>query len=192
MAEDRSSGYEAVAQQFMAARSDSGRALVSRWAADLPAGACVLDVGAGVGTPLTSALVSAGLRVWAIDAAPTLVAAFRQRLPTVPIACEAAEDSAFFGRRFDAIMAVGLLFLLPEDRQTHLLQRLSAVLEPGGRLLFSAPYQRASWTDVLTGRTARSLGSAGYRSLLAPCGLKIIGTATDEGGSNYFEAQKPV
>ena len=190
MTEDLSRGYEAAAERFMAARSASGRAVVRGWAASLPPGASVVDVGSGHGEPLTSALVEAGLRVWAIDASPTLCAALRRRLPGVVVACEPAERSAFFDRRFDAALAVGLIFLLPREGQRALIRRLSGVLVPGGRLLFSAPRQIGVWEDVLTGRTCRSLGAAAYGRLLAEAGLRVIGEREDEGGSCYHEAQR--
>ena len=174
----------------MSVRSGSGRTTIESWAAALPHGGSVVDVGAGSGEPLTSALIDAGLDVFAIDAAPSMVAAFRKRFPGVPVVCEAAEQSTFFGQTFDGVLAVGLVFLLPEERQYKLLQRLSAVLNPGGRLLFSAPHQLCTWTDLLTGRESRSLGAEAYQHCLATCGVQIIGQYTDEGETHYFDAQK--
>lgn len=174
----------------MAVRSSAGRALVQKWAALLPAGGSVIDVGAGSGEPLTSALLEAGLAVSAIDASATMVAAFRRRFPGVEVACEPAERSRFFGRTFDAALAVGLIFLLPADSQRDLIRRLSGVLKPQGRLLFTAPREVCAWDDNLTGRPSSSLGAEEYRRILANSGLHLIEEHVDEGGAHYYLAQK--
>ena len=192
MSEDASNGYEAVAEAFMRLRSTTGLAAVRKWAASLPRGGAVLDVGAGSGEPLAGALIEAGLDVFAIDAAPTMVAAFRRRFPGAEIACEPAERSAFFDRTFDGALAVGLVFLLPADAQRDLIRRMAAALNPGGRLLFSAPRQVCAWDDSLTGQPSSSLGAAAYRRIIADCGLRFIGEHVDEGGNCYYEARKRI
>jgi len=188
--DEPSNGYDAVAREFMSVRSASGRDVVADWAASLHAGASVVDVGAGHGEPLTAALIKAGLSVSAIDASPAMVAAFKERFPGVPVACEAAEESAFFRRGFDAVLCVGLVFLPPADRQPALLARICAALKPGGRLLFSAPLPACEWTDVLTGRPSVSLGAEAYGRILKGVGVTVVGERTDEGGTTYYEAIK--
>lgn len=191
MSIDPSNGYDAIAQTFIDTRGCAGGALIKRWAESLPPEATIVDVGAGYGEPLTRILMETGLRVWAIEASPKLAQAFRKRFPTTDLACEAAETSAFFNERFDAILCVGLVFLLSEHGQAALLKRFAAVLKPSGRLLFSAPWQIGSWDDLLTGRQSHSLGRTAYIQLLENQGLKLIATHEDEGGSHYYEAQKP-
>lgn len=190
MSADTSNGYDAIADTFVAARSDVGLDLVTLWAASLPKGASIVDVGAGHGLPLTRALVEVELDVFAIEASQTLAAALRCNLPGVKIACEPAETSAFFHRTFDAAIAVGLIFLMEEVTQAELLRRIAGALRPGGRLLFSAPHQTCAWTDLLTGQSSRSLGHAAYQRLLSANALTLITEHTDEGGSHYFEACK--
>lgn len=190
MSEDLSNGYEAVAEEFMAVRGSSGRAVVGKWASALPRAGAVLDVGAGSGEPLTAVLIEAGFHVAAVDASPALVAAFRRRFPGIEVACEPAERSDFFNRTFDGILSVGLVFLLPEDRQRDLIRRMAGALNPGGRLLFSAPRQVCVWDDILTGLRSSSLGADEYRRLIAGCGLDFLCEHVDEGGTHYYEARK--
>ena len=190
MTTDFSHGWDAVAGASMAARSTVGVEVVRRWARQLPKGGTVVDLGCGFGEPVTRTLIDARLEVWGVDASPALVAEYRRRFPDCPVACEAAETSALFGRRFDGAVAIGLIFLLPEADQRRLIARLADALVAGGRLLFSAPQQECAWNDLLTGRPSRSLGEAAYREGLGAVGLTLEGQSTDAGGNHYFEATK--
>jgi len=114
---DRSNGYERVSKQFLAGRGRApstavGAREVRDWARTLPRGATVLELGCGSGLPITKQLVDQGLSVFAVDASPSMVQAFRKNFPEVPIACEAVEESTFFERTFDAVVSWGLIFLL--------------------------------------------------------------------------------
>ncbi len=192
MSSDRSEGWEAIAGQFIARRSRVGAALVRTWAREhLNAGATILDVGCGSGIPIAQGLIDDGYRVAGVDASPSLLAAFARNFPDMPAQCAAAQDSMFFHRTFPAIVSVGLIFLLEAEDQRHVLGKLAAALEPGGRLLFSAPGEPCRWRDTLTDRTSISLGTAAYTRLLDTAGLRLAGCHVDEGGNNYFDAMKP-
>jgi cyclopropane fatty-acyl-phospholipid synthase-like methyltransferase len=169
-------------------RSTIGVATVRAWARSLPAGASILDLGCGHGVPITTALIKDGFDLYGVDASPSMVAEFQLRLPHTPVACEAAEKSAFFGLRFDGIIAIGLMFLLPVRAQRQLIGRVAAALNPNGRFLFMAPTQRASWRDVLTRRRSISLGAAEYTALLTAAGLDLVEEYVDEGENHYYEA----
>ena len=192
---DRSNGYEAVAAEFLARRG-SGRSTgvgvveVRKWARTLPRGATVIDLGCGPGFPLSEVLVAEGSNVFAVDAAPSFVQAFRRSLPNVPVACEAVQDSKFFDRTFDGVLAWGLLFLLPPDDQCRLIQRIAGILVPGGRLLFTSPATPCVWNDAMTGLESRSLGAAEYRTRLSEAGLFITAEYDDEGDNHYFDVTK--
>ncbi len=167
---DRSSGYEAVATQFIRGRDQSaiGVSTVRSWAELLPAGTTVLDLGCGHGAPISDALMKDEFIVYGIDASPSLIAEFYRRFPQAHVACEAVEQSLFFRRTFDGILAIGLLFLLNAETQEKLIRRVAEALNPGGRFLFTAPIQRATWQDILTGRLSVSLGAEGIHE--DPCG----------------------
>jgi SAM-dependent methyltransferase len=192
MPDDPSEGWDALAQRFMQMRSGVGADLVRNWAiAHFPAGSAIVDVGCGSGVPIAEALIGAGFAVSGIDASPRLAAAFRARFPDAPVACEAAQVSAFFDRTFDAAVCVGLIFLLSEADQAALIGRVAQALKPGGRFLFTAPLQACEWPDNLTGRLSRALGQAAYAALLDAHGLSLVASHSDEGGNHYYEAIKP-
>lgn len=192
---DRSNGYEAVAAEFLARRG-SGRSTgvgvhaVRAWARMLPSGAAVIDLGCGPGFPITEVLVAEGLDVFAIDAAPSFVEAFRRNLPNTPVVCEAVQDSTFFHRAFEGVLAWGLMFLLSPEDQRRLIQRIAGILVPGGRLLFTSPPEPLVWNDAMTGLESRSLGAEEYRRQLSAVGLWVTSEYEDEGQNHYFDASK--
>ena len=194
---DLSNGYESVAAAFLAGRGRApstaiGARLVREWARTLPRGAAVVDVGCGSGLPITKVLVSEGLNVYAIDAAPSLVEAFRHTLPQTPVVCEAVEDSLFFNRLFDGVLAWGLIFLLLPDVQRSLIRRMADILVPGGRLLFTSPAEPLVWNDAMTGMESRSLGAAEYRRLLSAGDISVSSEYEDEGQNHYFDSFKRI
>ncbi|MEX2179552.1 MAG: class I SAM-dependent methyltransferase [Gemmatimonadaceae bacterium] len=169
--------------------SNIGVAAVRLWARGLSPGGAILDLGCGSGVPIATALNNDGFAVYGIDASASLTASFRRRLPHAHVACEAVEDSRFFGRTFDGVIAVGLLFLLPPELQRHLIRKVGAALNPDGRFLFTSPAQVCAWTDVLTGRESHSLGAEEYKAALREAGLMLVGEYQDEGQNHYYDTR---
>jgi len=191
---DQSNGWEAVSGQLIRRRREFhiGVETLRAWAATLPPGASILDLGCGSGTPIVTTLTQLRFRVHGIDASPSMVAEFRRQLPQVPVACEPVETSRFFDTTFDAVVAIGLLFLLTEEVQKTIIGKVSAALTSGGRFLFTAPSQRCEWLDVMTGRPSVSLGAREYEKQLESVGFRLRTTYVDEGENHYFDAQKDV
>ncbi|HSR50331.1 MAG TPA: class I SAM-dependent methyltransferase [Acidobacteriota bacterium] len=189
---DRANGYETFASEFMARRKQSriGVATVRRWAKTLPRGATVLDLGCGCGMPISGALLEDGFQVYGVDASPSLIQAFRSRFPQAHVACETVAESAFYGREFHGVVAVGLMFLLNAEEQRDLIAKVALALVPGGRFLFSAPVETGTWRDVLTGRQSLSLGAEAYQEAISEAGLSLIAEPVDEGENHYYETQK--
>lgn len=190
---DRSNGYEAASGDFISrrTRSEVGVAAVREWAKALPPDAAVLDLGCGHGVPISQVLFDEGLTVYAVDASPSLIAAFRARFPHALAECSAVEESQFFGRTFDGIIAWGLMFLLAPDVQANLIHRVAEALKPGARFLFTAPRLACEWLDNLTGQTSVSLGSNAYRRIVEAAGLVVDDEADDEGQNHYYFVRKP-
>ena len=186
---DPSNGYEALAAEFIRRRDRTiGAATVRAWARQLPAGAAILELGCGFGEPISKVLIEAGFALHGVDASPSLVAAFGERFPQTPVVCETVEDSRFYDRSFDGVLAVGLMFLLPAETQRRLIRRVAPVLTSGGRFLFTASAQPQTWVDILTGLESVSLGAVEYRALLAQAGLTVAAEYVDEGGNYYYDA----
>jgi len=189
---DVSEDWETYAEDFIAIREQSviGVDVVRAWSYNLPQETSILDLGCGIGVPIASALIEEGFRVFGIDASPTMVAAFNRQFTDMKAICEPVESSTYFDRKFKGIVAIGLIFLLPNDIQRQLIHRISSPLEPKGHLLFSAPNQVCEWVDLTTGRTSRSLGEDTYIQLLSSAGLTLVDTYVDDGDNFYYHAMK--
>lgn len=197
MSEDGSNGYEGIAEIYVARRGTRplvgdaiGAVTVRAWAESFPPGRTVLDLGCGPGEPSTRILQEAGLATYAVDASPTMVAAFRERFPGVPIEQNTVEASELFHRTFDGVLAWGLLFLLEPAAQGLVIEKVARALEPGGRFLFTAPTEPLEWLDAMTDRPSRSLGAQTYQRLLQGAGLTWVSGAEDEGGNHYYFVEK--
>ncbi len=196
-ADDGSNGYEAVANIYIAGRGTRARVgesigagVVKAWAATFPPGATVLDLGSGPGEPSTRILQESGLNTYAVEASPTMVAAFRERFPGVPIERNTAEASEFFNRTFNGVLAWGLLFLLDPAAQALVIEKVARRLEPQGRFLFTAPREPLEWLDGMTDKRSYSLGEHTYERLLRAAGLAWVASAEDEGGNHYYFVEK--
>jgi 2-polyprenyl-3-methyl-5-hydroxy-6-metoxy-1,4-benzoquinol methylase len=189
---DKSNGYEQYANIFMRSRSPVvGVATMREWSRSLPAGCDVLDLGCGSGVPVSRVLIEEGHAVYGVDASVTLIATFRERFPTMHTECAAVEDSTFFDRTFDAVIAWGLMFLLHADSQKALISKVAAAMNPGGTFLFTSPRDPLSWNDVMTERPSVSLGLPEYERLLRAHGLLLTGERYDEGENHYYLVAKP-
>jgi len=192
---DESNGYDSIAEIYIKVRGRAingiGASTARAWAGTFNTGSVVLDLGCGTGIPVTKILLEAGLNAYAVDASPKMAEDFRQNFPHVPVACESVEGSSFFNRRFDGIIAVGLIFLMSEGTQRTLIAKMAAALNPGGKLLFTAPLDKVEWKDIMTEQVSRSLGAEEYRALIAAAGLSVGEEFRDEGGNHYFSGIRP-
>ncbi len=191
---DKSNGYEKIAKRFIEIRGRKidgiGASKVRNCLKSLPKKSSVLNLGCGTGIPITKVILEKEMEVYAIDSSETLVQEFKMNFPNIPVECESVENSSFFNKKFDAIIAWGLIFLISSDSQIRLLQKIANSLKSGGKLLFTAPKQKTEWEDLMTKKKSRSLGAKKYREVLLENELTLIQEFKDEGENHYFEAIK--
>jgi SAM-dependent methyltransferase len=189
---DSAKAYETRAHEFLQGRDQSliGIAIVDQWTRTLRKGANVIELACGGGYPITRVLEAAGLQLWALDSSPTLVAEFRTRFPTIPVQCARVQESDFFDRMYDAAVAIGLIFLLSASEQATLIRRVSKILVPRGRFLFTAPIEKGDWIDMNTGLECQSLGKASYEKCWEAAGFRLLATFSDKGANNYYEVER--
>ena len=189
---DKSNGYEEVAKLFMSERDSlTGVSTVRQWSRALPRGSSILEIGCGHGVPISHALIEDGFMLYGVDASATLMESFHKRFPGAHAEHSPFEDSAFFDRRFDAVLAVGLMFLLSPEVQYLLIRKVKHALNANGLFLFSSPKKVCAWKDILTHRESISLGADRYRELLQAEGLILVEEMYDEGNNHYYSVRKP-
>lgn len=189
--QDKSNGYEAIAEAFSHGRTLSiGPAIVRKWSARLQPSASILDLGCGSGIPISETLLHQGFTVYGVDASETLAAKFRERFPDAAVECNSVEESSFFNRTFDAVTAWGLLFLLSAETQRNLIGKVAGALNRNGHFLFTSPREACSWIDRMTGFPSISLGHEVYAEQLAAHGLLLVGTDEDQGSNHYYFATR--
>jgi cyclopropane fatty-acyl-phospholipid synthase-like methyltransferase len=191
---DSSNGYEKAAKEFIQIRGQKidgiGAGKVRHWVSSLPRKSSILDLGCGTGIPITKVLIDQGMVVYGIDASQSLLNEFRKKFPTSSVENAAVESSLFFERKFDAIIAWGLIFLISEENQIKVLQKTARSLKDGGKFLFTAPAERTEWEDIMSKQRSISLGAKKYKQILFGSGLSLIEEFKDEAGNHYYSAVK--
>ena len=190
MPDDGANGYEQHAETFMGARNPTiGLSVMRAWASQFASGSELLELGCGHGV-ISQVLLEAGLKLSVVDASPTLLREFHDRFPDVEIECSTAQESELLRRKYDGVVAWGLIFLLAETDQRLVLRRAADALRPGGRFVFTAPTEALTWKDSITEMPSLSLGAAVYAPLLQDLGLHVSPGVIDEGGNRYYEGIK--
>ncbi len=132
-------GYDRCGPRYNEARSSEGSPELESLLGDLPAGADVLDVGCGGGSPVTRAL-SERCALTGVDISPVQVEEARRRMPGARFIAADIMTLHFDAESFDAIVSFYALFHLPRDEHRPLLERFAGWLRPGGRLLISVAH----------------------------------------------------
>jgi 2-polyprenyl-3-methyl-5-hydroxy-6-metoxy-1,4-benzoquinol methylase len=191
MPDDGANGYEQYAEIFMRARNSKiGPSVMRKWASQLEPGSELLELGCGHGV-ISQVLLQADLHLSVVDPSPTLLRELHDRFPDVEMECSTAQASKLLSRKYDGVVAWGLIFLLAETDQRSVLRRAADALRPGGRLVFTAPSEALTWKDSITEMPSLSLGATVYEALLRELGLHISPGVIDEGDNFYYEAIKP-
>jgi trans-aconitate methyltransferase len=132
--------YERHARDWDADRRNAGwndKPWHDRFIAELPAGAMVLDLGCGSGSPIAQHMVECGLHVTGVDASPTLVSLCRERLPDQEWIV-ADMRALRLGRRFDGVLAWDSFFHLKPSDQRNMFDVFAEHVAPSGVLMFNA------------------------------------------------------
>ena len=113
------------------------RAWLDRFAALLPRGASILDIGCGFGEPIARHLIENGYAVAGTDSSPALIDLCRARFPDGEwIVADMRRLS--LRRRFDGLLAWDSLFHLRPEDQRGMFSVLRAHAAPGAALMFTS------------------------------------------------------
>jgi SAM-dependent methyltransferase len=119
-------------------------------AAHVTAGTRLLDAGCGAGLLALLAHLR-GAQVTALDAAPTLLAVVRERVPAADVREGDLEALPFADASFDAVTAVNSIFYASDIAAA--MRELARVVRPGGRVVITAwgpPEQCEALADLFS------------------------------------------
>lgn len=128
--------YAAEAEIYAGRNRELGAARLQRFAARLPAGGKVLELGCGGGQD-SEALLALGLDVSPTDGSPELAAEAQKRLRR-PVSVLLFEDLVA-DAAFDGVWANACLLHVPRSALPGILARVQRALRPGG--VFYASYK---------------------------------------------------
>jgi len=175
--------YDRQARAYDASRS---RALfeagwLQRFAATLPPGGRVLDLGCGAGEPIAGWLMAGGFAVTGVDLSVPMLEIARARWPGGD--WRRADMRALdLGETFDGIVAWDSFFHLAPDAQRACIARMARHLAPGGTLLLTVGPDAGEAEGHVGGEPVyhASLSPAGYATCLEENGLRLTGFLAED------------
>lgn len=167
---------------------------IARFAALLPPGGRVLDIGCGGGAPIAATLIGQGFAVTGLDASAPLLGLCRQRFPDGEW-IEGDMRQMALGRMFDGLVAWDSFFHLDHDAQRAMFPRFAAHAAPGAALVFTSGPAHGVAIGAYAGEPLfhASLDPAEYRALLAAQGFAVIDHAANDpscGGHTVWLARR--
>jgi cyclopropane fatty-acyl-phospholipid synthase-like methyltransferase len=151
---------------------------VRAFAAGLPKGSRILDVGCGNGLPATRELALSH-EVTGVDISEQQIARARSNVPTATFIVGDVREVDLPVAVFDAIVALYLIDNIARDDYPALFRRFAELLRPNGRLLLSAepgedPWQQYTWLGVPM--FINTVPTQQLVRLLQEAGLSVVST----------------
>jgi trans-aconitate methyltransferase len=151
------------------------RPWLDRFAAALPPGGTILDIGCGMAEPIARYFIESGFRLTGFDSSPALIALCRARFPGHEWIVGDMR-ALNLGCRFDGLLAWHSSFHLSPDDQRGLYPRFAAHARPGGHLMFTSGDAEGVRIGEWLGEPLyhASLAPAEYRRLLEENGFEVV------------------
>lgn len=188
--------YERHARAFDGIRSKHlfEKPWLDRFAANLPSGATVLDIGCGSGEPMAADLLARGLAVTGVDSSETLIGLCRERLPFGEWRVADMRGLAL-GRTFDALLAWHSFFHLTPDEQRAMFPLFAAHAADRAMLMFTSGPGEGVAIGSFEGEPLyhASLDPEEYRLLLRENGFAVVDHVAEDpqcGGATVWLARK--
>jgi 2-polyprenyl-3-methyl-5-hydroxy-6-metoxy-1,4-benzoquinol methylase len=188
--------YERHAIAFDRLRSKTlmEKPFLDSFAALLPAGATVLDIGCGSGDPIAANLIERGFALTGIDSSATLINLCRSCLPGAEWHVTDMRHLSL-DRRFAGLIAWHSLFHLTMNEQRQMFQRFAEHAEPDAVLMFTSGPSEAVAIGSFEGEPLfhASLSADEYRRLLGEHSFEVVEHSVetpDCGGATIWLAKR--
>ena len=151
------------------------RTWLKRFAALLPSGGTVLDIGCGGGRPVAGWLIERGFAVEGVDSSPSLIALCEERFHGAEWHVADMRELAL-AASFDGLISWHSLFHLAPEDQRRMFARLAAHSRPGTILMFTSGSGQCIRIGEWQGEPLyhASLDPEEYRQLLADNGFEVL------------------
>jgi len=151
------------------------RPWIDKFAALVPPGATVLDIGCGAGEPIARFLAGSGFAVTGVDASQALIDVARANLPNIDWRVGDMRALAL-DRTFDGLLAWHSFFHLGHDDQRGMFDVFARHAAPRAALMFTSGPEAGEALGQFEGEALyhASLDPAEYRALLAAAGFNVI------------------
>jgi SAM-dependent methyltransferase len=154
---------------------------LDRFAALLPRGAPILDIGCGFGEPIATYLIDQGFAVSGVDSSPTLIALCRGRFPLRPWHVADMRTLAL-EETFDGLLAWDSFFHLNHDDQRRMFAVFKRLASPHAALMFTSGGSHGEAIGSYRGEPLyhASLAPPEYRALLSSIGFRVVEHVVDD------------
>jgi SAM-dependent methyltransferase len=190
--------YERHALEWVGDRSRQTKffeqAWLDRFAAPVPAGGTILDLGCGPGKPMAAYLLSQDLDVCGVDSSPTMISMCRENFSGHQWIVADMRTLAL-RRRYDGVMAWDSFFHLSFDDQRRMFPVFRDHASPDAPLLFTSGPRHGEAIGNLRGKPLyhASLDPDEYRTLLGVNGFSAVAYAAEDpncGGHTVWLARR--
>jgi SAM-dependent methyltransferase len=157
------------------------RAWLDRFAALLPPGAAILDIGCGSGQPIARYLLERGFPVTGVDSSPALIELCKRRFPDREWLV-ADMRTLSLGRTFQGLIAWDSFFHLSPEDQRRMFPIFRDHAAPGAALLFTSGSEHGEAIGEFQCEPLyhASLSPDEYRELLAAHGFVAADFVSDD------------
>lgn len=148
---------------------------LDRFAALLPEGGNILDIGCGSGEPIARFLIERGFALTGVDSSETLIGLCRARFPDQSWIVGDMRGLDL-GRRFDGLIAWHSFFHLAAADQLRMFPRFAAHAKPGAALIFTSGSEAGEAIGEWQGEPLHhaSLDPEEYEKLLDENGFDVV------------------
>ena len=190
--------YERHALEWVGDRSQQTvlfeQGWLDRFAALVPDGGQILDIGCGPAKPIAAYLIGRGFEVHGVDSSPTMISLARRNFPDGDWMIADMRTLAL-GKRFDGLLAWDSFFHLAPDDQRQMFPIFRDHANPGAPLLFTSGPSHGEAIGSLRGEPLyhASLNPAEYRSLLAANNFMVVAERMEDpdcGGHSVWLARR--